>query len=100
MSTEAVHSSPAVNPATQHVTHPLAPLTGDEITRAAELMRSVWPSNTDLHFKSITLEEPPKAVVLPLLEAEHNGQSAPSIARKAFVNYYIRSTVSAYVQVG
>ncbi|KAJ9665240.1 hypothetical protein H2201_004714 [Coniosporium apollinis] len=92
MSTEVVDSSPAVNSATQHVAHPLAPLTGDEITRAAELVRGIWPSNTDLHFKSITLEEPPKAEVLPFLEAEHNGQSAPSIARKAFVNYYLRST--------
>lgn len=98
MSTETVQESPAVNPATQHVDHPLAPLTGEEITRAAELMRSVWSAQTDLHFKSVTLEEPPKAEVLGYLEAEHNGQSAPQIARKAFVNYYIRNTVSGHLK--
>lgn len=74
--------------------HPLAPLSASEITTAASTIKASWPAHTDLHFKVITLQEPPKVEVLRYLEAEHAGKSRPAISRKAFLNYYIRNTVS------
>lgn len=73
--------------------HPLAPLSAPEITTAASIIKASWPAHTDLHFKVITLQEPPKTEVLRYLEAEHSGESRPEISRKAFLNYYIRNTV-------
>ncbi|OMP85109.1 Copper amine oxidase 1 [Diplodia seriata] len=81
-----------VRPATQTAAHPLAPLTGDEIKAASAIIQGAWPQGTNLHFKAVTLEEPPKAEVVPYLEAEHSGAPRPNIRRKAFVNYYIRNT--------
>jgi primary-amine oxidase len=73
--------------------HPLAPLSAAEIQSAAAIIKASWPAHTDLHFKVVTLQEPPKAEVLKYLEAEHSNQSLPTLSRKAFINYYIRSTV-------
>ncbi|KAF2088583.1 hypothetical protein K490DRAFT_64632 [Saccharata proteae CBS 121410] len=87
-----IATSPAALPAKQTPVHPLAPLTADEITAAATIIKAVWPENTNLHYKVITLEEPPKAQVLPYLDAEHSGSPLPRISRKAFINYYIRNT--------
>lgn len=96
MSTELVSSLP-VRSATQAAVHPLAPLSGDEIKAASAIIQSAWPHGTNLHFKAVTLEEPPKAQVVPYLDAEHSGAPLPSIPRKAFINYYIRNTVSSPV---
>lgn len=73
--------------------HPLAPLSSAEITAAAAIIKASWPAHTDLHFKAVTLEEPPKSEVLGYLDAEHNSKSLPVIGRQAFLNYYIRNTV-------
>ena len=73
--------------------HPLAPLSASEITTAASIIKGSWPAHADLHFKVITLQEPRKVEVLQYLEAEHAGRLRPDVARKAFVNYYIRNTV-------
>jgi primary-amine oxidase len=95
MSTETVATAPpATYAAKQSVSHPLAPLSASEITAAASLIRGSWPARTDLQFKAITLEEPLKSEVLPYLEAEYSGKPLPRISRKAFLNYYIRNTVS------
>ena len=93
MSAESVSSLP-VRSATQTATHPLAPLSGDEIKAASAIIQSAWPQGTNLHFKAVTLEEPPKAEVVPYLDAEHSGAPLPAIRRRAFINYYIRQTVS------
>lgn len=74
--------------------HPLCPITASEIKRSADLIRNVYPSKTQLHFKAITLEEPEKAQLVPYLEAEHSATRLPRIDRKAFVSYYIRNTVN------
>lgn len=92
MSVETAGPPPTVVPQKQIAPHPLAPLTADEINVAGALVRGIWPAGTDLHYKSVTLDEPPKALVLPFLEAEHGKGPLPSIPRKAFVNYYIRNT--------
>jgi primary-amine oxidase len=80
----------------QAAVHPFAPLSGDEIRIAAGLIKAQWPAQADFHFKVLTLAEPPKAEVLPYLEAEKSGRPLPRIARKAWINYYIRNTVSAH----
>merc|ERR1712230_258220 len=83
-------SAPATAKAS--VPHPLCPLAATEISTTADLLRSVWPSNIDLRFKVITLDEPAKKQMIPYLEAEHSGAPFPQIPRKSFVSYYIRNT--------
>lgn len=90
----------AVRPAKASATHPLAPLSGNEIVNTATLIRKQWPENIDLQYRVITLREPPKAEVLPYIEAENAGQSPPtSLSRKAFVVYYLRRTSKLYEAV-
>ena len=74
--------------------HPLNPVTASEIVNAANIVRSKFPENVNLHFKAITLEEPSKSVLVPYLQAEHDGGHLPWIDRKIFISYYIRNTVS------
>jgi primary-amine oxidase len=74
--------------------HPLGPLTASEISESARLIKALWPEDVDLQFKSITLREPDKADLLPFLAAEHSGQATPTVERRSFVVYYLRSTVS------
>jgi primary-amine oxidase len=76
------------------VSHPLAPLSAQEIHEASSLIRNQWPEKTDLQFKVLTLEEPAKAEMVPFLEAEFKGQSTSSIDRRVSIAYYIRKTVS------
>jgi primary-amine oxidase len=73
--------------------HPLAPLSAAELKTAASIIKASWPARTDLHFKVVTLQEPPKAEVIKYLEAEHGNKPLPAVSRKAFINYYIRNTV-------
>jgi len=93
MSLEIGSLPPTVVPQKLLSAHPLAPLTADEINVASGFVQNLWPAGTDLQFKAVTLEEPPKAEVLPFLDAEHCGAPLPSVDRKAFVNYYLRNTV-------
>lgn len=95
MSTEQVPVSlPYVGGKVAAAEHPLGPLTAEEIKESANFIKALWPSNTSLQFKVITLQEPTKADLVPFLAAEHAGQSTPTIERKSFVVYYIRNTVS------
>jgi Cu2+-containing amine oxidase len=77
------------------IQHPLGPLTASEITESASLIKGLWPTNTNIQFKSITLQEPSKADLVPFLAAEHAGQQTPSVERRSFVIYYLRNTVSS-----
>ncbi|KAH7383139.1 copper amine oxidase [Cadophora sp. MPI-SDFR-AT-0126] len=93
MSTEQIISSlPFVGGKKTTPQHPLGPLTAGEITESAKLIKSIWPANTNIQFKSITLQEPKKADLVPFLAAEHAGQSTPTIERRSFVVYYLRNT--------
>lgn len=74
--------------------HPLGPLTANEITNSSQLIKSLWPTHTNIQFKSITLQEPNKAELIPFLAAEKTAQATPTIDRRSFVVYYIRNTVS------
>ena len=94
MSTEQIATLlPFVGGKKSAVQHPLGPLTANEISVSAGLIKGLWPSNTNIQFKSITLHEPAKADLVPFLEAEHAGQQTPAVERKSFVVYYIRNTV-------
>jgi primary-amine oxidase len=95
MSTEQVPTSlPFVGGKKVTLQHPLGPLTASEISESASLIKGLWPSNTNIQFKSITLQEPSKTDLVPFLEAEHAGQQTPAVERRSFVVYYIRNTVS------
>ena len=100
MAPSAVSSTPMANSKTQMIpsvkrstVHPLSPLNANEIINASHLLQQSWFRGTDLHFKSVTLQEPPKALVVPVLEAENKGQGWTPLDRKAFISYYIRRTV-------
>lgn len=73
--------------------HPLGPLSAQEILQSSDLVRSCWPGNVDCHFKVVTLLEPAKAELIPYLVAERAGQRPARIDRRAFVVYYLRGTV-------
>ncbi|KFY25200.1 hypothetical protein V491_01869, partial [Pseudogymnoascus sp. VKM F-3775] len=66
------------------VQHPIGPLTASEINRSVSLLKASWPTNTDFHFKAVTLLEPLKAELLPYLQAERSGSTPAKIDRKAF----------------
>jgi primary-amine oxidase len=92
MSTEQVLVSLPKKTALQH---PLGPLTAAEISESTRLIKGLWPSNTNIQFKSITLQEPKKSELVPFLAAEHSRQRTPTVERKSFIIYYIRNTVSS-----
>ncbi|KAF2151167.1 hypothetical protein K461DRAFT_258175 [Myriangium duriaei CBS 260.36] len=79
-------------PPKQDTPHIFAPLSTNEIKHAASLIASQWPQGTDLYYRTITLEEPPKAEAIKYIEAEHAGTSRPAIDRKALVVYNIAKT--------
>ncbi|KAI4091767.1 MAG: hypothetical protein LQ344_003871 [Seirophora lacunosa] len=95
MSTEQVSAIPSgrLVAVAKHVSsHPLSPLTSSEISNVSTLVQSLYPRSTKLQYKSITLQEPEKAHLVPFLDAEHNGLKKSTIERRAFVAYYIRNT--------
>jgi primary-amine oxidase len=80
MSTEQVPVSlPFVGGKKVTLQHPLGPLTAAEISESSRLIKAIWPSNTNIQFKSITLQEPNKADLIPFLAAEHAGKTTPTI---------------------
>ena len=100
MSVDQIATSiPLVGGKKQAPQHPLGPLTASEITESARLIKGLWPSNVDIQFKSITLQEPNKTELVPFLAAEHSGQSTPTIERRSFVVYYLRNTVGFLIKL-
>lgn len=85
-------STPAPAATKYNAAHPVCALGPEELSYASELIRALWPEHTDIRFKTITLDEPPKALLLPYFQAEREGRSLPHIDRKAFTSYYIRNT--------
>lgn len=75
--------------------HPLIGLTADEIKKAASLCQRWVYGQTqnpelEVHFKHITLDEPPKALLLPYLDAEDAGvpvHERPFVPRAAQIIY-------------
>ena len=77
-------------------THPLDPLTPDEITKAAAILRAAYPPGSPITFKAITLDEPAKAAVVAYLDAEHRGAPLPIVPRTAYVVYVMKNTNKAF----
>ena len=73
---------------------PLAPLTKGEIIACRDAIQSIHGPHTGLLFKQITLREPVKEELAPRLDAEFEGRPIQKIDRRAFINYYLRKTVS------
>src|SRR5204863_2131682 len=55
--------------------HPLDPLCPAEISFASAVLRASYPVGTPIHFKTVTLDEPSKALLTVFLDAEHSGAS-------------------------
>lgn len=72
--------------------HPLLDLTATEVKQAAALIRQLHRGQ-ELAFKAITLEEPPKELVVQYFKAQENGTTHPYIPRIAFAAYYFKGTV-------
>ncbi|GAB7360807.1 hypothetical protein MBLNU230_g0794t1 [Neophaeotheca triangularis] len=92
MATQNVSTSLPMRKTKQATSHPLAPLTSEEIKQASSLVKTQWPEKTEFLFKAVTLEEPAKAEAVRFLEAEHNGGQFPKIDRRAMVTYYLKNT--------
>ena len=72
--------------------HPLAQLSKDEFARARDFIVKAHSSDDSLFFRSIYLQEPRKAELVPFLEAEHAGKLTDETARPprlALVEYDI-----------
>jgi len=79
--------------------HPLDPLTADEIAQVAILVRSRGAGES-LHFKAISIIEPPKHALRAFLSAERKGQSPTLPARCASALYYHRGTANRFLAKG
>lgn len=63
--------------------HPLDPLTASEISKSSQLIREFYPNKNGWIFNSITLLEPAKALLLPLLLKDSSSDTT-RIPRKSF----------------
>src|ERR1700743_309706 len=74
-----------MGPATERsnkVFHPLDPLTADDIHTTAAIIKARYADGS-VHFKSISVVEPPKKILVPYLSAERAGVSGlPPLPRK------------------
>ena len=69
--------------------HPFDPLSPDEISRAAAVVRPHFSQQQDVNFRVVTLQEPPKKAMLPFLESPRP-QNRP--ARCARVDVVVETT--------
>ena len=84
-------------PDIQVTMHPLDPLTPSEIILAAKLIKR-HNEGRSVHFKNITLIEPPKNELRKFLAAERSGKPLSAVpARRASSLYYIRGTADLYL---
>ncbi|ODV88761.1 hypothetical protein CANCADRAFT_52934 [Tortispora caseinolytica NRRL Y-17796] len=71
--------------------HPLAPLSIEEINYATSIVKKAHPDKEVL-IKACSLEEPPKAFMVPYLEAEKKGRPLLPPPRRAYVPFYYKGT--------
>lgn len=74
---------------------PFAPLSSQEILSTSAVIRKQWPGR-QLDFKTITLKEPEKVLMIPYLEAVQKSHRLPTIPRQSLVSYYISGTVCIF----
>ncbi len=80
----------------QFQSHPLDPITAEEILQISSLLKAHSPGK-NLHFKIITISEPPKAQLRPYLIAERNGSTTKKLPRIASSLYYHRGTADLFL---
>ncbi|KAF7547660.1 hypothetical protein G7046_g8932 [Stylonectria norvegica] len=82
------------NSTTHTLPHPLAQLSRDENLRARDIVVGLHPPDTSLFFRSIYLQEPKRAELVPFLAVEHAGNlpKAERPARLASVHYDVITT--------
>ncbi|KAE8451561.1 hypothetical protein EG329_003634 [Mollisiaceae sp. DMI_Dod_QoI] len=80
----------------QGTKHPLDPLSAEEVVQVSSLLKSKSPDKS-LHFKIITIIEPPKEKLRPFLKAERNGTAGPPLPRRASALYYHRGTANLFL---
>ncbi len=83
-------------------THPLIPLSIEESHRVRDIVLGSHKSSI-IDFRTISLEEPPKAELQPFLELENSGKleaSTPRPARLARANYDVigRDKIAKYCE--
>ncbi|KIX93918.1 uncharacterized protein Z520_10255 [Fonsecaea multimorphosa CBS 102226] len=72
--------------------HPLDPLSANDIQATAALIKSKYADGA-VHFKSISIVEPPKKILLPYLAAERAGGSVlPHLPRKTQAVWFLRGS--------
>ena len=76
--------------------HPLDPLNAAEITQVSKLLKAKYPDQS-LHFKIITIFEPPKAKLRLFLKAERNGGTSAPLPRIASALFYHRGTPNLFL---
>jgi primary-amine oxidase len=76
--------------------HPLDPLSAAEITHISSLIKEKTPG-TSLHFKVISIDEPPKQLLRKYLIAERNGGPTSHLPRLASALYYHRGTSNMFL---
>ncbi|RCI12257.1 hypothetical protein L249_0746 [Ophiocordyceps polyrhachis-furcata BCC 54312] len=75
--------------------HPLAPLSEPEFCRARDAVIKLRGPDEAMFFRSLYLEEPPKAEMIPFLEAEHAGSlkhDTPRPRRRARAEFDVIGT--------
>ncbi|KAK2738960.1 hypothetical protein FQN57_006754 [Myotisia sp. PD_48] len=71
--------------------HPLDPLSPAEIRQAVDYLKNAHPEKKVI-FRVVTLAEPPKAQLIPFLEAERSSKSATRPPRVAMVQFYLEDS--------
>lgn len=77
--------------------HPLDPISAAEIVQVSALLKAQKPEEHELHFKTITIIEPPKQKLRAFLISEREGGLKSSLPRRASALYYLRGTAKLFL---
>lgn len=80
----------------RQMVHPLDPISPDEIKQIAGLVKA-YDIGKGLHFKYISIIEPPKSQLRKFLIAERNGYPAATLTRHGSALYYERGTSNLFL---
>lgn len=78
--------------------HPLDPLTGDEIALTRDILTREYGTDAKLRFKVMELGEPFKKELIPYLEAERKGESLPPKPARCVKVYFHRMDTHAFLK--
>ena len=95
-------STSASTPGASDPAHPLDPLSAHEIAKAVQIVRTLGYLTAAMRILSLTLHEPPKAMVLACDAARQMGTSQPGVAREVELVVYdpaTNTTVEAVVSL-